>query len=74
MNKKLPRLYVNKIDKVIDNNVKVFYSALKPKDDMPIKAEIKDDQKSIKEKNIWNKRRRFSFATERRKCIKYLLP
>jgi hypothetical protein len=30
MNKKLPNLYVNKIEKVIDNNERVFYSALKP--------------------------------------------
>lgn len=48
MNKKLPKLYVNKIDKLIDNNEKVFYSASKKANNE--KPSSKEGAKTVKEK------------------------
>lgn len=52
MNKKLPKLYVNKIDKVINNNDLVFYSAkeLKTKEEKTTSSTLKNDTQSIDEK------------------------
>lgn len=52
MNKKLPKLYVNKIDKIIDNNDLVFYSAkkFKVKEEKTTSSTSKNDIQSIEEK------------------------
>jgi hypothetical protein len=52
MNKKLPNLYVNKIEKVIDNNERVFYSALKPKvvEETISELPIEEENQSVSDK------------------------